>query len=436
MKKITLLIPILIITLFSVGYLLNKEDKKAESKFSSQNLKEDEQKLSPALTAILKELKFKESYDEIPLEKKILFLEDKKLNFFTLKEGFYSGIHEPTYGSGYIDFDANNLLVLSSRGILAYTKDINKTSTLKQIKNNINNFIGIKQFKKSYKISLKDLLIDNSKIYISYVEEILDNCFNTSIISADLNYNNIQFTKFFSNKQCVEKKNGKEFNAHQSGGRIIKFDDNNILLTVGDYRSRSLAQQASSINGKVIKINIINKKHKIISMGHRNPQGLYYDKDKDLILETEHGPMGGDEINIIQVKDINKNKKLNFGWPIVSAGEHYGGRTEKNNEKYKKYPLYKSHTEYGFIEPLISFVPSIGISEIVKIGKDKYAFGSMGKDREGDKSLYFLDLNSKNKIKTINKIKINERVRDLKFKSGKLYMFLENTSSIGIMSIY
>ena len=85
---------------------------------------------------------------------------------------------------------------------------------------------------------------------------------------------------------------------------------------------------------------------------------------------------------------------------------------------------------------MISFVPSIGISEIVKIGKDKYAFGSMGKDREGDKSLYFLDLNSKNKIKTINKIKINERVRDLKFKSGKLYMFLENTSSIGIMSIY
>ena len=205
MKKITLLIPILIITLFSVGYLLNKEDKKAESKFSSQNLKEDEQKLSPALTAILKELKFKESYDEIPLEKKILFLEDKKLNFFTLKEGFYSGIHEPTYGSGYIDFDANNLLVLSSRGILAYTKDINKTSTLKQIKNNINNFIGIKQFKKSYKISLKDLLIDNSKIYISYVEEILDNCFNTSIISADLNYNNIQFTKFFLTSNVLKK---------------------------------------------------------------------------------------------------------------------------------------------------------------------------------------------------------------------------------------
>ena len=48
----------------------------------------------------------------------------------------------------------------------------------------------------------------------------------------------------------------------------------------------------------------------------------------------------------------------NFGWPIVSAGEHYGGKTEANEEKYK-IPPYKSHSEYGFIEPLKSFVPSI-----------------------------------------------------------------------------
>ena len=69
MKKITLLIPILLITIFSVGYLFNKVDKKTDSKFSSQNLKEDAQKLSPALTAILKELKFKESYHEIPFRR-------------------------------------------------------------------------------------------------------------------------------------------------------------------------------------------------------------------------------------------------------------------------------------------------------------------------------------------------------------------------------
>ena len=55
---------------------------------------------------------------------------------------------------------------------------------------------------------------------------------------------------------------------------------------------------------------------------------------------------------------------------------------------------------------------------------------------ERETSLLLLRFKFKNKIKTINKIKINERVRDLKFKSGKLYMFLENTSSIGIMSIY
>ena len=52
------------------------------------------------------------------------------------------------------------------------------------------------------------------------------------------------------------------------------------------------------MNGKLIKINLNNKKHEIISMGHRNPQGLYLDKENNFLLETEHGPFGGDEINL------------------------------------------------------------------------------------------------------------------------------------------
>ena len=58
-----------------------------------------------------------------------------------------------------------------------------------------------------------------------------------------------------------------------------------------------------------------------------------------------------------------------FGWPIVSAVEHYEGRPKNNENKYEKYPIHKSHSEYSFIDPLISFVPSAAISEILKIGK-------------------------------------------------------------------
>ena len=81
------------------------------------------------------------------------------------------------------------------------------------------------------------------------------------------------------------------------------------MLSVGDYRSRHLAQDIKSLNGKIIKINIDNGDYKIISMGHRNPQGLYFDNVNNFILETEHGPYGGDEINLIDVDEINNKGK-------------------------------------------------------------------------------------------------------------------------------
>ena len=81
---------------------------------------------------------------------------------------------------------------------------------------------------------------------------------------------------------------------------------------------------------------------------------------------------------------------------IVSAGEHYGGKIERNEKKYAKYPLYKSHTEHGFIEPLKSFVPSIGISDVSKIGKNKYVVSSLKA-----KSLYFFELNDKKQIENL-----------------------------------
>ena len=109
--------------------------------------------------------------------------------------------------------------------------------------------------------------------------------------------------------------------------------------------------------------------------------------------------------------------------------EHYGGKIKTNETKYKKYPLYKSHSEYGFIEPLRSFVPSIAISEITKIGDNKYIFGSMK-----DKSIYIFELNKNKKINNLEKIILSERVRDLIFKNNKLYLFLEDTASIGVIN--
>ena len=88
----------------------------------------------------------------------------------------------------------------------------------------------------------------------------------------------------------------------------------------------------NSIIGKIILIN--EKSYKIFSYGHRNPQGLFYDKENDIIFETEHGPTGGDEINLIR-------EGKHYGWPSAS----YGAKIDKLNK-------YRNHKKNNFTEPL------------------------------------------------------------------------------------
>ena len=75
-------------------------------------------------------------------------------------------------------------------------------------------------------------------------------------------------------------------------------------------------------------------------------------------------------------------------------------------------------------------MPSIAISEIVKIGKNKYVISSLR-----DKSLYFFELNEEKKIINLDRIEVFERIRDLKFYKNKLYLFMEDTASIGLINL-
>jgi len=353
----------------------------------------------------------------------------KKHSFQT---GFTLGVKNIFPGSGYLDFHNENLVVLSAQGILGYKTTDSDELEFKQIKNNIEKFINKKQFIKSNEFSIKDLHIYNNKIFISYTEEIEKNCWNIGVIFSEMNFQNINFKQLFSSSDCIHSENNpdKEFNATGSGGRIVGFDNNHILLSVGEFKSRYLAQDKTSINGKIINININDYKYKVISMGHRNPQGLYFDKQNNFILETEHGPQGGDEINLIELDILNEIDIPNYGWAIASAGEHYRGKTEGNKLKYEKYPLFNSHLDHGFIEPLKSFVPSIGISEITKIRNNFYVLSSLR-----DRSIYFFNLNEENSIVNFSRVEVFERVRDMVYKNNKLYLFLEDTASIGIIEI-
>jgi hypothetical protein len=435
LKKQNIKILIILMSIITIiGYLsYNYISKKKQEISQLKQTKFLQDKLIYELSLNL-ELLEKKVGSEIKIEENIVKLPiNKTLKKYKLNSGFYAGINNQSPGSGYIDFYESNIIVLSSRGVLIFKKNIENTEkNFKQIKNNINEFIGINQFKKNNWFSLKDIFIFKKKVFVSYNEEIKQDCWNTSVIYGDMDYKDIEFKKLFSPIECVHSTSNidNEFNAHQSGGKILSFDDNHILLTVGDYRSRHLAQDIKSVNGKIIKVNINNGDYEIISMGHRNPQGLYFDKENNFILETEHGPSGGDEINLIEINKINKDNIQNYGWAISSAGEHYGGKSEGNKTKYEKYPLYKSHSEHGFIEPLKSFVPSIGISEIVKVGANRYVVSSMK-----DTSLYFFELNEKKQIMNLNRVEVFERVRDLRFNNNQLYLFMEDTASIGVIDL-
>ena len=231
----------------------------------------------------------------------------------------------------------------------------------------------------------------------------------------------------------------KVFVNHQAGGRIVGLDKNHILLTQGEFRNRYLAQDKKSIFGKIIKINInaINK-YEIFGMGLRNSQGLYINKLDNFLLITDHGPKGGDEINIL---NLDLDDVPNYGWPVASYGEHYGkdqmiyyqgskSSYDERAELYRKYPLLKSHDKNGFVEPIKYFKKSVAISEITCLQDSKNCVASSLKD----KSLYFFSLDENNNIQNFKRIEIGERIRDIIFDNNKLIIFLEDTASIGIIN--
>lgn len=380
----------------------------------------------------------------LTLFEKNFSLEKFKLSYLTTAK------HRGTKGNSYLDFHKNKLFIATANGIFSYVdiSEFNKKMfRLNVIKSNLKKIIKHEKFYQKSSFGIKDMLIFKDNIYISYTKQLEKNCFNTSILSAKLNLNELNFEDFYTPDICVNVNNEYgEFNAHHAGGRIVVYKDNKLLFSTGEFRFRDHAQDETNVLGKIISIDISDKKAKILSVGHRNPQGLFYDSVNNLIISTEHGPKGGDEINI----NLIDNKIKNFGWPISSYGEHYPGVTKihTNNKNLKKFlktaPLHKSHKKYGYEEPLKYFVPSIGISEILKLNKkftDSNAYIILSSSLNG-RSLYYASLDSNYKIiedKLLfigNEDILGERVRDFIYieELNKIVLFFEESPSIGILS--
>ncbi len=373
-------------------------------------------------------------------KKNVEIIKDKiSTNYHDLELFRYNLPAHSKYGG--IETLGNTLLYMSGDGILYSFKDNDSEVSFKKIKiDKIDN--GKNYFLDKYSKELGSLRLKNDfsikDINISKFEKKNNNfffastiyynkkkdCFNLSLFKSEildtqlLSFSN--WIKIFSTKQCLKTDitPKEKFAAASAGGRIIKYDEKHILLSVGDFYADGvngpiLSQKLTNDYGKILKINIIDNTYKIFSYGHRNPQGLFIDKKRN-IFSTEHGPDGGDELNL-----IIENK--NYGWPIATFGTQYSKNTWPED--------ITNNTHTGFQKPIFSWGPKFGISNLILYDGDYFDKwnGNLLITSLVSKSLVRIILNKEsNSVNYLETIKLKNRIRDIKqLKNGNIFLLTD-----------
>ncbi len=158
----------------------------------------------------------------------------------------------------------------------------------------------------------------------------------------------------FESKPCLELSGykNKPFAGHQAGGRMVERAPGKVLLTIGDFKNDGVKRDVSVADanvdyGKIHELDLATATSRVVTTGHRNPQGLTIAED-GTIWETEHGPTGGDEVNVIV-------EGRDYGWPNVTLGQDCHGCDWQVEGRHD-----------GYTMPAFSFVPSIGISNVIQ----------------------------------------------------------------------
>lgn len=146
------------------------------------------------------------------------------------------------------------------------------------------------------------------------------------------------------------------------GSKLAFGRDGLLYMTIGDRGDRARAQNTASHGGKILRLKDdgtvpadnpfagkAGHKPEIFSYGHRNAQGLAFQPGTDVLWSSEHGPQGGDELNIVQAG-------RNYGWPVAGYGREYA----PGGELVSPHPWKE-----GIEEPELIWAPSIGMSGLI-----------------------------------------------------------------------
>lgn len=171
--------------------------------------------------------------------------------------------------------------------------------------------------------------------------------------------------RFYSWIELLVSKSGTNTGQH-FGSRIAFDNSGHVFFGIGDRGERPNSQNLNNHAGSIIRLNldgsipkdnphIKNALPEIWSYGHRNPQGLVYDYKFNRLWEIEHGPRGGDEINLIRAA-------VNYGWPVISYGKEYWGPIAVGESTHRK----------GMEQPVKYYIPSIAPGSLMLYSGDKF----------------------------------------------------------------
>jgi len=247
-------------------------------------------------------------------------------------------------------------------------------------------------------------------VYISYAYGTND-ANGTAVLRARLDGNVLE------NPNVIFRASPAKKASSHFGGKIVFLPDDTFVLTLGDgFSYREEAQNADSHLGKLVRLMrdggvpddnpYIGQekdgrafKPQIYSIGHRNVQGLAFDAATGDLWEHEHGPRGGDELNLIKPGE-------NYGWPIATKGRDYQGARISPFETYE-----------GMVDPVHSWVPSIAPSGLAIYRGDLFS------DWNGDaligglagRDLRRVDLEDGQSVGEISLLSdLNGRIRDVR----------------------
>jgi glucose/arabinose dehydrogenase len=212
------------------------------------------------------------------------------------------------------------------------------------------------------------------------------------------------------------------------GSRLVFLPDGTLLMTTGDRHVQGPSQDPSNHSGKILRlrddgsaptdnpfVGRTGYRAEIYALGNRNPQGLAIDHATGVVYETEHGPQGGDELNVIL-------PGRNYGWPVVTYGRNYND-TIITNERERD----------GMESPKKYWVPSIAPSGLAIYSGDRFPkwrnnvfLGAMAL-REVGTQLYRLDLSTKPIHQEAMLGELRNRIRDVRQgPDGFLYVLTDD----------